>query len=97
MTAALEEMSTAKKDMETLMSKMQTLSDAVPGAFETAQTDYLAQIDAKSGEIEAVYQSTVNKGYQSIYLTVVVAAVLAILVLLFYKKKRTSAAAAEQG
>lgn len=94
MTAALDGMNAAKKDMETLVSEMQALSDAVPGAFETAKTDYLAQIDAKSGEIETVYQSTVNEGYRSIYLTVIVAAILAILVLLLYKRKRPNDTAA---
>lgn len=96
MTAALDGMNAAKKDMETLVSEMQALSDAVPDAFETAKTDYLAQIDAKSGEIETVYQSTVNEGYRSIYLTVIVAAILAILVLLFYKSKRPCDATAEK-
>ncbi len=96
MTAALDGMNAAKKDMETLVSEMQALSDAVPDAFETAKTDYLAQIDAKSGEIETVYQSTVNEGYRSIYLTVIVAAILAILVLLLYKSKRPYDATAEK-
>ena len=96
MTAALDGMNAAKKDMETLVSEMRALSDAVPDAFETAKTDYLAQIDAKSGEIETVYQSTVNEGYRSIYLTVIVAAILTILVLLLYKSKRPYDATAEK-
>lgn len=97
MTVALEQMSAAKKDMETLAGEMQSLSDAVPEAFETAKTDYLTQIDDKSEDIETVYQRTVNEGYRSIYLTVVIAAIIAILVLLLYKRKKTSALTAEEG
>ena len=76
--------------METLLTRMQTLDDAIPQAFETAKEDYLKELDAKSDEIESVYQSTINEeGYRSIYMTAAAAAVLAILLLLFYKKKPT--------
>ena len=88
MSAALEQMTAAKAEMETLLDEMQTLNDAVPEAFETAKADYLAELDTKSGEIEEVYQSTVNEGYRSIYVTSSVSAALAILLLVFYKKKK---------
>lgn len=88
MKAAMESMIAVKAQMENLRSQMQTLNDAIPGAFETAKDNYLAQLDAKSGELESVYQKTLNEGYRSIYLTVAVSAVLAILLLLFYKKKQ---------
>ena len=77
--------------MQTLLQEMQTLNAAIPGAFETAKTDYLAQLDAKSGEIENVYQSTLNRGYQSIYVTAAVSAAIAILLLMFYRKKKPAA------
>ena len=88
MSAAIEQMTTAKAEMETLLNEMQALNDAVPAAFETAKADYLAELDAKSGEIEDIYQSTVNEGYRSIYLTASVSAAIAILLLMFYKKKK---------
>lgn len=88
MSAAIEQMTTAKAEMETLLNEMQALNDAVPAAFETAKADYLAELDAKSGEIEGIYQSTINEGYRSIYLTASVSAAIAILLLMFYKKKK---------
>ena len=91
MSAAMEQMTEAKAEMETLVDEMQTLNSTIPAAFETAKADYLAEIDAKSGEIEKVYQSTVNEGYRSIYVTASVSAVLAILLLMFYKRKKPSA------
>lgn len=87
MKAAIDNLNAAKADMQTLLQEMQTLNAAIPGAFETAKTDYLAEIDAKSGEIENVYQSTLNKGYQSIYMTAATFAAIAILLLVFYRKK----------
>ena len=90
MKAAMESMIAVKAQMEKLRSEMQSLSDAIPGAFETAKEDYLAQLDAKSGELESVYQKTLNYGYRSIYLTVAVSAILAILLLLLYKKQKPS-------
>ncbi|MBP7348120.1 MAG: MFS transporter [Butyrivibrio sp.] len=91
MKAAIDKMSAAKTEMQTLLQEMQTLNAAIPGAFETAKTDYLAQLDAKSGEIENVYQSTLNRGYQSIYVTAAVSAAIAILLLMFYRKKKPAA------
>jgi len=87
MKAAIDSIISAKADMITLLHEMQTLNAAIPGAFETAKTDYLAKLDAMSGKIEHVFQSTVNKGYQSIYLTASVSSALAIFLLLFYKRK----------
>ena len=91
MSAAMTQMTAAKAEMKTLLDEMNALNDAIPGAFETAKTDYLAEIDAKSGEIKGVFQSTLNKGYQSIYVTAAVSAALAILLLMFYKKKKSTA------
>ncbi|NLT95877.1 MAG: MFS transporter [Clostridia bacterium] len=92
MKAAIHKMNAAKTEMQTLLQEMQTLNAAIPGAFETAKTDYLSELDAKSGEIENVYQSTLNKGYQSIYMTVATSAAIAILLLVFYRKKKPVAA-----
>lgn len=90
MTAAMAQISSAKTEMETLVSEMTSLSEAIPGAFETAKQDYLAELDARSDKLQKIYQSTLNKGYQSIYFTVIVSAALAILLLLFYKKRETA-------
>lgn len=87
--AAMAQIGSVKTEMETLKSEMTSLNDAVPGAFEKAKTDYLTEIDSRSDKIQQIYQSTLNKGYQSIYFTVIVSSALAILLLLFYKKKKT--------
>lgn len=85
---ALEQMNSAKNEMTTLIQQMQTLSAAIPGAFNTAKTNYLLEIDNRKGQLENTYQTTLNKGYKNIYLTVAASAVLAIIFLLFYKRKK---------
>ncbi|MFB0920942.1 MAG: MFS transporter [Oscillospiraceae bacterium] len=88
MKVALDSVTAAKAEMETLLTQMQTLDEAIPGAFETAKEDYLKELEAKSDTIQSVYQSTVNEeGYRSIYMTAAIAAAIAILLLLFYRKK----------
>ena len=89
MKTAIAQMSEAKSEMQTLLDEMTALNNAVPGAFETAKSNYIAELKSRSGEIEGVYQTTLNEGYQSIYLTVIVSAAIALLLLIFYKKKKT--------
>ena len=91
MQPALAQMTAAKESMEMLLSKMDALSNAIPGAFETAKDNYLAEIDARSGSLKATYQGTLNEGYKSIYMTALICSLLAILLLVFFaQKKRAS-------
>jgi len=88
MKVAIDKMGSTKADMQTLLREMKTLNAAIPGAFEAAKTNYLAKLDGMSNKIENVYQRTLNKGYQSIYMTASISSALAILLLLFYKRKK---------
>ena len=88
MKTALDQMTTAKGEMTTLLRQLQALSDAVPGAFKTAESNYLVEIDHRKDRLETMYQSTLDEGYKSIYLTVAVSAAVAILFLAFYRKKK---------
>jgi hypothetical protein len=91
MKTALEGMAAAKEEMTTLRTQMQALYDAIPGAFDKAGTDYLAEIDTRSTQLESTYQSTLNGGYKSMYLVVTAAAAGAIIALIFYRKPKTEA------
>ncbi len=88
--SAVTQMNASKESMETLCSEMNALREAIPGAFETAKNNYLAEIDARSGDLETTYQSTLNAGYKSIYLTALICSLLAILLLVFYGKRKES-------
>lgn len=77
-----------KSSMEDTIRKLGVLKDAVPGAFETAKTNYLKKIDDMSGKLESEFQTTLNKGFKQVYLTVAVCSVLALMILGFYRKRR---------
>ncbi|HEX2944548.1 MAG TPA: MFS transporter [Clostridia bacterium] len=87
MKTGIDQMTKAKNDMQTLLNEMNTLNNAIPGAFKTSEKNYLNEIDARSNLLQDVYQKTLNTGYKSIYLTVAISSALAILLLVFYRKK----------
>lgn len=88
MGTAVTSMKATIAEMTDLSVKMTTLKDAVPGAFETAKENYVAEIKKEGPQIENSFQSTLNGGYKNVYLTSAIAAVLALLVLVFYRKKK---------
>ncbi len=81
----IDQMKAAKDQMTGTVMKMTTLRDAVPPAFEQAKLDYLSEIDNKKIEIEASFQTTLNKGFKQVYLTVFIASFIALILLLFYR------------
>ncbi len=88
LTTARTEVSAARDDLIETVRKMTVLRDAVPGAFQQAQRDYLAQIDARGPQLEATFQSTLNGGFRDIYLTTGIVCVLAMGLLLLYPARR---------
>lgn len=88
MGSAVTEMKKTITEMTDLSSKMTALKDAIPGAFETAKENYVAEIKKKGPQIESTFQSTINGGFKNVYLTSAIAAVIAELVLLLYRKKK---------
>lgn len=95
MDAQIAGMTAAKDQMADLTDKMTQMKDAVPGAFETAKDDYLAQIDTLKPAIEKEYQRTLNIGFRQLYSTVAIVSALGLLILLFYKKKKDSSVVTE--
>ena len=91
MVAAMTAMKGTIAEMTDLSTKMTALKNAVPGAFETAKDNYVAEIQKKGPQLEDAFQSTLNGGYKNVYLTSAIAAALALLVLVFYRKKKISA------
>jgi EmrB/QacA subfamily drug resistance transporter len=88
MAKAIESINNTAADMKKLQAMMTELNDAIPEAFETAESDYIAAIDDKASEIESVFQSTLNGGFRNIYLTAAIASLVALAFLSFYSKKR---------
>jgi hypothetical protein len=61
---------------------------AIPGAFKTAEKNYLKAIDAKSPKIEKTFQDTLNNGFRQIYTMVGIASVAGLLLLMLYRRKK---------
>lgn len=70
------------------LKKMKTMKDAVPGAFETAEKNYMKKIDLASGKIETTFQEILNIGFRQIYTVVAVASAIGLLLLLLYRERR---------
>lgn len=79
------------EQMDTLSTQMEAMKQAVPGAFDTALSDYQTAIDAKSAQIEQAFQDAVNGGFRNIYRTTIIAAAIAVLIVLLYDPKRERA------
>ncbi|MCQ4636325.1 MFS transporter [Anaerovorax odorimutans] len=77
-----------KKEAQATLKKMDSMKAAVPGAFETAEENYIKKIDASSDKIESTFQEALNKGFRQIYATVAAASAIGLLLLLLYRDRR---------
>ncbi|KNY29387.1 MFS transporter [Pseudobacteroides cellulosolvens] len=87
MLKTMDSMKLAKKDMEDTIFKINTMKAAVPGAFKTANEDYLREIDKISEKLESEFQTTLNEGFKQVYLTVSISSFIALIILAFYRRK----------
>lgn len=87
LVTARDKLASVDHDLTDTRRKMVVLRDAVPGAFQTAKADYLAEIDALSPTLEKTFQDTLNGGFRGIYLSSMAAALLAALLLMFYPRR----------
>lgn len=88
MEKGIDSIRSAQKDINDAISKMNIMKEAIPGTFETAKNDYLEAIDNISANIENEFQTTLNKGFKQVYLTVAISSIVALLILLLYVKKK---------
>lgn len=88
MEKGIDSIKLAQKDINDAISKMNIMKEAVPGTFEIAKKDYLEAIDNISANIESEFQTTLNKGFKQVYLTVAISSIVALLILSLYVKKK---------
>lgn len=89
--SARDDLAAVRTDLADTATKLTVLRDAVPDAFETAKNDYLAQIDARSPQLEQAFVNTLNRGFAGIFTATMVAALLALLLLFGYPKRSRDA------
>lgn len=90
MKEGLDGMNAALAEMTDTTDKMTALKDAIPGAFETAKDNYLAEIENRRLPVETEFQTTMNTGYKQVYLTVTISSAAALVILAFYRKKKAT-------
>ncbi len=86
--AQVTSLTNVKNELSDTIDKMTTLKAAIPDAFQTAQNNYLTEIDKLSPAIEEAFQDTLNIGFQQVYLTVTIVSLLGLFMLLFYRKNK---------
>ena len=90
MKQGLDGMNAALAEMTDTTDKMTALKNAIPGAFETAKDNYLAEIENRRLPVETEFQTTMNTGYKQVYLTVTISSAAALVILAFYRKKKAT-------
>ena len=75
-------------DIRDAQWKMGQLKEAIPGAFEAAQEDYIKQLDAKADDIKKCYQDTLNVGFRQMFELTACAAAVGIGLLVLYRRKK---------
>lgn len=88
MQDTIDKMNAAKVQMTGTVEKMTTLKEALPEAFETGKTNYLAEIENNRNAIENEFQTILNNAFQQVYSTVAIASLLAFIVLMLYKEDK---------
>ncbi|HQA31659.1 MFS transporter [Propioniciclava tarda] len=94
LTAAKAKLTASQADLDDTITKLTALKAGVPGAFDQARDDYLAQIEARRALIEQTYQSTLGDGFRNLYLLYGAACVVAMAALLSVPAVRRRAEAA---
>lgn len=86
LAAARTTLQATRDEMADTVSKMTELKAAVPGAFQTALDDYLAEIDARGPSLQETYSMTLGEGFKGVYLLYGAACLLALVVLVLTPK-----------
>ena len=92
LAAARMELDAVRAELEDTVAKLSELRDAVPGAFDQALQDYLAEIDARGPRLEAAFGTAVGDGYRGVYLFNLSVCLLALVLLAFVPRPATATA-----
>lgn len=70
-------------EITTTRAQLVEMKAAVPGTFDQAKSDYLAEITARTPQIETAFQSGLNVGFRNLYILFAGACALTLGALLF--------------
>lgn len=75
----------ADAEIATTLDRMTVMKGAIPATFDEAEQNYLASIDDRSDQVEAVFQETLNEGFQQMFVLVAICSALGLVLLLFFR------------
>ena len=78
--------------MQATIAKLKEVKAAIPATFDEAEENYLAKIDEVGPQIQEVYRSTLNGGFQGMAFFVAVCAAIGLIVLFPYREKKAASA-----
>lgn len=90
MATAISGIEKGRTSAKESLRQMKVLRAAVPGAFKTAEKNYLKDIDSRSGKIESTFQDALNVGFRQIYAMTAIASLAGLLLLMLYRRKPRS-------
>ena len=90
MSSGLDELQAGRDDLADTIAKLGEVKEAIPGKFDEAEENYVAQIDEIGPEIQEVYRSTLNGGFQGMAFFVAACAAFGLLVLIPYREKKAA-------
>lgn len=86
--SSIAELKEARGELADTISKLEEVKEALPGTFEEAGQNYLAEIDKVGPEIQEVYRSTLNGGFKGMAFFVAACAAAGLIVLVPYRDKK---------
>lgn len=91
MGTAISGIEEGRGEMMDTLDKMNALKEAIPGAFDKAEKDYIKAIDKRSEKIENTYQSSLNVGFRQVFLMTAIGSLVGLLLLALYRRKKDEA------
>lgn len=88
LSAGRDELDDTRSELADSVEKMAVLRDAVPGAFDRALEDYLAEIDRRAPRIEATFATGLGAGFRGVYLFDLAVCLLALGVIVAVPRPR---------
>ena len=78
----------AREEMATTVTQLEELSAAVPGAFDQAKEDYVADLRADGPALEATFQHELNMGFVNLFWFYGATALPMLVLLLFIPSRQ---------
>lgn len=88
MATAIAGIKEGRASAQETLRQMKVMKAAIPGAFKTAEKNYLAEIDNKSTQLKKTFQDALNVGFRQIYGMTAIASAAGLLLLMLYRRKK---------